>query len=92
MPEQGSRSDHDQPVVEEAHRSVPELFNLPAERKERCNMINSPSFLGYTALGAETTASRTELQTDKLEEYFASLMKRGGGGSAKSTPSKPPPS
>jgi hypothetical protein len=25
-------------------------------------MINSPSFLGYTRLGAETTASKTDLR------------------------------
>ncbi len=37
------------------------------------------------------TGAKTELQTDKLEEYFASLMKRGGGGSNSSTPSKAPP-
>ncbi|EXJ71066.1 uncharacterized protein A1O5_06059 [Cladophialophora psammophila CBS 110553] len=49
-------------VVEEGHRNVPELFNLPPESKEKCNMINSPCFLGYTALGAETTASRTDLR------------------------------
>lgn len=33
-----------------------------------------------------------DLQTDKLEEYFASLMRKGAGGSASSTPSKAPPS
>ncbi|KAK3717678.1 hypothetical protein LTR37_005745 [Vermiconidia calcicola] len=38
--------------------------------------------------GTPSTRERGELQTDKLEEYFASLMKRGGGGSASSTPSK----
>ncbi|KAK5170282.1 uncharacterized protein LTR77_004869 [Saxophila tyrrhenica] len=39
-----------------------------------------------------TSGGKTELQTEKLEEYFASLMKRSGGGSNSSTPSKPPPS
>ncbi|KAK6384348.1 hypothetical protein LTS17_001911 [Exophiala oligosperma] len=49
-------------VLDEGHRAAPELFNLPAESKEKCSMINSPSFLGYTALGAETTASQTDLR------------------------------
>ncbi|KAK3696053.1 hypothetical protein LTR37_018134 [Vermiconidia calcicola] len=40
--------------------------------------------------GTPSARERGELQTDKLEEYFASLMKRGGGGSATSTPSKAP--
>ncbi|CAI7628990.1 unnamed protein product [Penicillium manginii] len=39
-----------------------ELFDLPAEAKENCNMIHSASFLGYTRLGAETTALNTDLR------------------------------
>lgn len=38
------------------------------------------------------TGGKGDLQTDKLEEYFASLMRKGAGGSASSTPSKAPPS
>ena len=34
------------------------------------------------------SSTKSELPVDKLEEYFASLMKKGGGGSAGSTPSK----
>lgn len=49
-------------VVDEGHRVVPKLFDLSAASKQKCNMINSPSFLGYTSLGAETTASRTDLR------------------------------
>lgn len=33
---------------------------MPTEVKEKCNMINSPSFVGYTRLGAETTAKQTD--------------------------------
>lgn len=29
-------------------------------------MINSPSFLGYTRLGAETTAAKTDLREVRL--------------------------
>ncbi|KAJ5678546.1 Oxoglutarate/iron-dependent dioxygenase [Penicillium maclennaniae] len=45
-----------------AHEALPALFALPSEVKEKCNMIKSPSFLGYTRLGAETTAARTDLR------------------------------
>ncbi|KAE8153557.1 hypothetical protein BDV25DRAFT_136851 [Aspergillus avenaceus] len=49
-------------LVQRAHETLPELFVLPGEAKERCNMINSPAFVGYTRLGAETTASQTDLR------------------------------
>ncbi|KAE8356119.1 hypothetical protein BDV28DRAFT_154857 [Aspergillus coremiiformis] len=49
-------------LVKRTHEKLPELFALPTEVKERCNMINSPAFVGYTRLGAETTASRTDLR------------------------------
>jgi isopenicillin N synthase-like dioxygenase len=58
--------------MEEGHRAVPELFDLPTPIKEKCNMINSPSFLGYTSLGAETTASRTDLR--EVCKYPFTLM------------------
>ncbi|KAF7616770.1 putative oxidoreductase [Aspergillus flavus] len=49
-------------LVKRTHEKLPELFALPTEVKERCNMINSPAFVGYTRLGAETTASKTDLR------------------------------
>jgi isopenicillin N synthase-like dioxygenase len=49
-------------LTKEVHEKLPELFNLPDDVKDKCNMINSPSFLGYTRLGAETTASQTDLR------------------------------
>ncbi|KNG87638.1 hypothetical protein ANOM_003622 [Aspergillus nomiae NRRL 13137] len=49
-------------LVKRTHAKLPELFALPTEVKERCNMINSPAFVGYTRLGAETTASKTDLR------------------------------
>lgn len=51
-----------QTLLRHTHDSLPGLFDLSAGIKEGCNMINSPSFLGYTRLGAETTASRTDLR------------------------------
>ncbi|KAJ5106114.1 hypothetical protein N7456_002789 [Penicillium angulare] len=49
-------------LLHRTHESLQEIFDLPANLKEECNMIKSPSFLGYTQLGAETTASRTDLR------------------------------
>ncbi|RJE20447.1 Oxidoreductase, 2OG-FeII oxygenase family [Aspergillus sclerotialis] len=49
-------------LTQKTHQKLPELFVLPTDVKEKCNMINSPSFLGYTRLGAETTASKTDLR------------------------------
>ena len=37
-----------------------------------------------------STLGNKDMPIEKLEEYFASLMKRGGGGSASGTPSKQP--
>ena len=56
-----------QDLVQETHDKLPRFFNLPADVKDRSNMINSPSFLGYTRLGAETTASRTDLREVSLK-------------------------
>lgn len=47
-------------IIKKAHATLPDLFALPTEVKEKCNMINSPSFVGYTRLGAETTAKQTD--------------------------------
>lgn len=58
----GEGTDIVQPLVKRTHAKLPELFALPTEVKERCNMINSPAFVGYTRLGAETTASKTDLR------------------------------
>jgi isopenicillin N synthase-like dioxygenase len=49
-------------IIERTHERLPELFALSPEAKEDCNMINSPSFLGYTRLGAEKTAAKTDLR------------------------------
>ncbi|CAI7629745.1 unnamed protein product [Penicillium pancosmium] len=49
-------------LIRHTHDQLPQLFNLSADVKEDCNMIHSASFLGYTRLGAETTASQTDLR------------------------------
>ncbi|RAO66510.1 uncharacterized protein BHQ10_002522 [Talaromyces amestolkiae] len=49
-------------LIEETHETLPEFFDLPESVKQSCNMLNSPSFLGYTSLGAETTARKTDLR------------------------------
>lgn len=51
-----------QALLKEAHKRVPEFFNIPPSLKEQCHMRNSPSFLGYTGLGAETTAAKTDIR------------------------------
>ena len=57
-------------LLRHTHESLSGLFDLPAKMKEGCNMINSPSFLGYTRLGAETTASRTDLREVCSHQLF----------------------
>lgn len=59
---QSLRLTGNQGLIHHTHDQLPRLFNLPAEVKEDCNMIHSASFLGYTRLGAETTASQTDLR------------------------------
>ncbi|CAL5874385.1 uncharacterized protein PFLUO_LOCUS8681 [Penicillium psychrofluorescens] len=49
-------------LLHSTHKRIPEFFALSKEVKEKCDMINSPSFLGYTRLGAETTASKTDFR------------------------------
>jgi isopenicillin N synthase-like dioxygenase len=51
-----------QSLIHHTHENLPKLFALSTEAKEKCNMINSPSFLGYTRLGAETTATKTDIR------------------------------
>lgn len=42
--------------------SLPPLFNLPSSSKDEVALENSPHFLGYSKLGAETTAQRQDLR------------------------------
>ena len=49
-------------LVAEMHALTPSLFELEQQVKEQVNMRNSPAFLGYTCLGAETTARKTDLR------------------------------
>lgn len=48
--------------MEEAHARMPEVFAVSQTEKEKVDMLNSPSFLGYTSLGRETTAKVTDLR------------------------------
>ena len=47
-----------------------ELFELPLEKKIEIEMVNSPHFLGYSRLGAEITA----LKSDHREQFDVSLI------------------
>ncbi|KAJ5115695.1 Major facilitator superfamily domain general substrate transporter [Penicillium angulare] len=52
-----------------------ELFDLPLEKKLEIEMVNSPHFLGYSKLGAEITA----LKTDYREQFdFATELPAPG--------------
>ncbi|ODV90861.1 hypothetical protein CANCADRAFT_24200 [Tortispora caseinolytica NRRL Y-17796] len=60
--------------VEDLARKIaditPGAFDIPQEKKDEVSMVNSPHFVGYTRLGAETTA----LHTDRREQYdFGSI-------------------
>lgn len=76
-----------EPLLEELHGRLPAAFSIPEAERERVNMRNSPSFLGYTALGAETTAARTDLR----EQYdFGLFGSRPGAELGASIPEKKP--
>ncbi|KAF5012828.1 hypothetical protein FDECE_1117 [Fusarium decemcellulare] len=49
-------------TVEEIYKMLPGLFALPNEKKEAVAMVKSPAFVGYTKLGAETTAGATDMR------------------------------
>ena len=46
------------------------LFDLPLHKKLEIEMVNSPHFLGYSRLGAEITA----LKTDYREQFDVDLL------------------
>jgi isopenicillin N synthase-like dioxygenase len=52
-------------TVEAIQELLPSLFDLPESEKERCALINSPHFLGYSHFGSETTAS----SRDEREQF-----------------------
>ncbi|CAK7205774.1 hypothetical protein SEUCBS139899_008553 [Sporothrix eucalyptigena] len=76
-----------EPLIEQLHGLLPAVFSIPETERERVNMRNSPSFLGYTALGAETTASRT----DQREQYDFGLLTQGDLGDDPRVPSADKP-
>jgi isopenicillin N synthase-like dioxygenase len=41
---------------------IPKFFFLPTSEKKKLSFLNSPHFLGYNALGSETTALKTDLR------------------------------
>jgi len=48
--------------VKELKTIITEFFALPLSEKEKLSFINSPHFLGYNALGSETTALKRDLR------------------------------
>ena len=51
-----------QTAIDDLKAILPKFFGLPLEEKEKLSFLNSPHFLGYNALGAEMTASKTDLR------------------------------
>ncbi|RMJ13024.1 hypothetical protein BHE90_004662 [Fusarium euwallaceae] len=49
-------------TVKDVYKMLPGLFALPTEKKEAVAMVKSPAFVGYTKLGAETTAGATDMR------------------------------
>lgn len=47
-------------VISDLVSALPVFFSLPQEAKEEIALCNSPWFLGYSAVGAETTAGRQD--------------------------------
>jgi len=54
-----------QPIVDRLIGSIPKLFDLPQEAKDKIRMENSQHFLGYSRLGTELTKG----QVDQREQY-----------------------
>ncbi|ETS84440.1 hypothetical protein PFICI_02465 [Pestalotiopsis fici W106-1] len=49
-------------LIEEAHERLPEIFAISSKDKNHIDMLKSPSFLGYTSLGRETTAKVIDMR------------------------------
>ncbi|KAF4980029.1 hypothetical protein FZEAL_3891 [Fusarium zealandicum] len=49
-------------TVKQIYDILPGLFAMPSEKKEAVAMVKSPAFVGYTKLGAETTAGATDMR------------------------------
>ncbi|KAB8298024.1 hypothetical protein EYC80_001796 [Monilinia laxa] len=53
-------------VINELVKALPDLFGIPEEEKHSISLEKSPHFLGYSGLGAETTAQTTD-QREQFE-------------------------
>ncbi|KAM5345093.1 hypothetical protein ACJ41O_010955 [Fusarium nematophilum] len=49
-------------TVKQIYDLLPGLFAITDEKKEAVAMVKSPAFVGYTKLGAETTAGATDMR------------------------------
>lgn len=47
-------------VIHDLVTTLPDLFNLSDEAKEEIALANSPHFLGYSSVGAETTGGKAD--------------------------------
>ncbi|KAL2010665.1 hypothetical protein VTN00DRAFT_6472 [Thermoascus crustaceus] len=69
-------------VISDLVQALPILFALPPEAKEEIALHNSPHFLGYSAVGAETTAGKEDRREQvefatELEDRWSEGKERG---------------
>ncbi|KAL1878421.1 hypothetical protein Plec18167_004493 [Paecilomyces lecythidis] len=63
-----------EPVISNLVQVLPTLFSLPDDIKEQIALHNSPHFLGYSSVGAETTAGKKDHR--EQVEYATELPDR----------------
>ncbi|KAL1961898.1 hypothetical protein VTN77DRAFT_931 [Rasamsonia byssochlamydoides] len=66
-------------VITDLVHSLPRLFALPPDAKEEIALCNSPHFLGYSSVGAEMTAGKTDRR--EQVEFATELEERWKPGS-----------
>jgi isopenicillin N synthase-like dioxygenase len=73
-------SNHGVPVnvISDLVDALPRLFSLPGDAKEEMALHDSPHFLGYSSVGAETTAGKTDRR--EQVEYATELPEQWSPG------------
>jgi isopenicillin N synthase-like dioxygenase len=65
-------------LIDEVIAYLPRVFALPQERKEALRMRNTPYFLGYSRIGAETTKGAADQREQfDLATYYESKWAPG---------------
>lgn len=61
-----AKSDFPEHLVDELKALLPALFSIPESEKAQIELENSPHFLGYSAIGSEITAGKSD-QREQFE-------------------------